>query len=715
MTAEPRRTLATAPAPVRAVWRALIQFDSHKIVPQIAVRNTIGFIAAVVLGTVFSSPSTAVVAGLGALNACYSDGVDPYVFRARRMLLATFLGSAAVVLGAISAHSNLAAISIATLWAFAAGMLVALGTTAADLGVITLVTLVIFAAKPLPPIEALESGGVALCGGLLQTLLSTFLWPLRRYQPERRIIAAIYDELASVAKTPPAAGGAPPMTGQITDAQDALAPLARDHSIEADRHVFLLTQAERIRLSVLNAGRLQRRMARHEGGAPAAAALALILQHASIAIHLIGQRLLYAEAAEPADTAIEQMTADLVALQNLAPLTESSFFAALLRDARQQSVALRSQIRSAAWAASARTRHGFAPHPERMTAEEADSEPWRLRFYGYRARLLANLSFESTVFRHAVRLAVCLALGDTIGRSIALERTYWIPMTIAIVLKPDFTSTFARGLLRVGGTMAGLVLATALFHFVHTGVATDIALMALFTLLLRWAGPANYGLFVIAISSLVVLLIAVTGTAPAAVIAPRALNTALGGALALGAYAVWPTWEKTQTRAALTDMLESYRSYTQAVLGAWAGGSTVGIERVRVKGRRARSNAQASVDRMLGEPGVTQQQAASLNKVLVDSHGFVHAVMAMESHLYRNPRDPSPPWMAEFAASVDNALVTLIEALSKTELPAPRRSRLDVSTPSPGTSGNELLETEADRIRTSLRSLGEEVAKREWT
>jgi uncharacterized membrane protein YccC len=706
------------PVPVRALWRALVRFDSRKIVPQVAIRNTIGFVCAVILGTVFASPSTGVVAGLGALNVCYSDGVDPYRFRARRMLLATLLVGAAVVLGATSAHSDVAAVCTATIWAFAAGMLVALGTTAADLGVVTLVTLVVFAAKPLPLVDALEAGAVAMGGGLLQTLLSTFLWPIRRYQPERRILAGIYGELATVAKAPPPAAKAPPMSRQISDAQDALAPLARDHSAEAERHVFLLVQAERIRLSVLNAGRLQRRIGRHEGGASAAGALGRILTDASAASQLISQRILSGESAGSMDAAMKQLTAGLVEFQTLTPPEDHSFFAALLRDARHQSVALRSQIRSAAWAGSAASGPGLSNNAERTAAatagNEPGNEPWRLRFQGHRARLLANLSLESTVFRHALRVAVCLALGDMIGRSIGLQRTYWIPMTIAIVLKPDFTSTFARGLLRVAGTIAGLVLATLLFRFVHVGVATDIALMAVFTLLLRWAGPANYGIFVVAVSALVVLLIAVTGIAPESVIAARALTTALGGALALLAYAVWPTWEKTLTRAALADMLEAYREYTRAVLGAWQGRSPSEIDRVRLKGRRARSNAQASVDRMSGEPGITARQAASLNSILVHSHSLVHAVMAMESRLYRNPRDANPAWMPPFAASVDQALATLSGVLRNSPASGARRSRLDIETPPPGTKGSELLETEADRVRTSLRSLGEELARRDW-
>src|SRR4051812_39972012 len=98
------------PAPLRTLWRTLIRFEPEKIVPAIAVRNTIGFSLAVILGTILVSPSAGVVAGLGALNACYSDGLDPYILRARRMLIATVLSGVAVVAGALSAHSDAGAV-----------------------------------------------------------------------------------------------------------------------------------------------------------------------------------------------------------------------------------------------------------------------------------------------------------------------------------------------------------------------------------------------------------------------------------------------------------------------------------------------------------------------------------------------------------------------------------------------------------------------------
>jgi len=67
--------------------------------------------------------------------------------------------------GGLTAHNNTLAIVMATLWAFSAGMLVALGSTAADVGVISTVVLLVYSAQPLTPYQALQAAGLALCGG----------------------------------------------------------------------------------------------------------------------------------------------------------------------------------------------------------------------------------------------------------------------------------------------------------------------------------------------------------------------------------------------------------------------------------------------------------------------------------------------------------------------------------------------------------------------
>jgi uncharacterized membrane protein YccC len=686
--------------PLTAFWRTLTRYDAAKIVPEIAVRNTIGFVAAIVLGTVIGNPSAGVVAATGALNVAFSDSRDPYSIRVRRMLLSTLLIGIAVTFGSLSGHSNVMAVVAATLWAFAAGMLVALGVTAGDLGVITLVTLVVFAARPLSPLQALLAGLLATGGGLLQTLLAVALWPIRRYEPERRIVAALYTALSEVARAPTPPSNAPPDTTQFTDAQDALTFLSRDHSIEAERLVFLLNQAERIRLSLLNLGRLYRRLGRDRHGAPAAESLRQVLHAATASLDSIGRNTLEGKASSD----FKPYTDAANRFCNACHSSHSTFFAALVRDARQQLDALGGQLRASTEVATS------------AVARNEDMEPWRLRFSGRLAKLQANLSLHSTVFRHALRLAVCLGAGDAMGRALVVQRTYWIPMTIAIVLKPDFTATVSRGVLRLAGTFAGLILATVLFHFVQAGVALSIALLSIFIFLLRWIGAANYGIFVTALSAMVVLLIALTGVAPNEVIAARAINTGIGGVLAIVAYAVWPTWERTQVGPALADMIESYRKYFRAVIDAYTGGS-LSIDSTRVDARRARSNAEASVDRMSAEPRIRQEQVNTLNAILVNSHSFVHAVMALESGLYQTQKAPAREATLRFSEMADVTLLAVAKALRDStplpnDLPDLREAHNRIlESHDPVTGRYTLVNVETDRITTSLNTLGEQVRK----
>src|SRR5438552_6178940 len=235
----------------RAFLRMLTRFDSSKLSPYTALRNSIGVVLPLVVGFALDMPRGGVVVASGALNVAYSDGSDSYAQRAKRMLSSSVLCAFAVLFGALSGNHNVAAVIIATLWAFATGMLVAAGTTAADLGVISLVTMLIYAAQPLTAQQALISSALALGGGILQTALSVALWPVRRYEPERRALASFFLALARSAQQPLSATSAPPATIHRSHAQEPISGLDRETSIEAVRYRALLSQAERVRLSLV--------------------------------------------------------------------------------------------------------------------------------------------------------------------------------------------------------------------------------------------------------------------------------------------------------------------------------------------------------------------------------------------------------------------------------------------------------------------------------
>lgn len=701
-----------------ALWRTIIRFDAGKIAPWPALRNSVGMVLPLIAGVFVGNIGAGLIVGTGALNVSFSDADDSYRERGRRMLASSAMVAIAVFAGAVSARNVAPAVALATAWAFAAGMLVSIGTNAANIGVISLVTLVVFSAQPMAPERAAYAGLLAFGGGLLQMFLALALWPVRRYAPERRVLGNLYSELSRAAESTIRRSEAPPASTEITEAQTALTGLAFDHGVTADRYRSLLTQAERIRLNVLILARIRRRIEREADGERNAEILDRFLSVCSTLLGLIGNSL---ETTSPQTGA--QAVSDPDKLQELEKIgehwrqiaTSSASVAAMIPNAGFQMDALAGQLRSAADLASHATPAGSDAFEKRELRQ-----PWTLRLSGGIATLRANLTLRSAACRHAVRLAACLAVGDTLGRCLDWRRSYWLPMTIAIVLKPDFTSTFSRGLLRLAGTFGGLAIATALFHALPLSTATQIALIGASFYVARCFGPANYGIFVTAVSALVVLLVALSGVAPKQVIAARALNTAAGGALALLAYWLWPTWERTQIQETLAFSLDAYRDYFRAVCQGYldpSGSFERARDRTRQAGRLARSNLEAAVDRLAAEPGFSADASEELDSILASSHRVAHAVMALEADL--STREPVAARAAfrKFANDVERTLYFLGAELRGSkilpgDLPDLREShrQLIKSGDSPAAS-YALVNVETDRLTNSLNTLREQTLR----
>jgi uncharacterized membrane protein YccC len=260
--------------------------------------------------------------------------------------------------------------------------------------------------------------------------------------------------------------------------------------------------------------------------------------------------------------------------------------------------------------------------------------------------------------------------------------------------------------------------ATTLFHFLPSTLALLIVLIFAFTFFLRWVGPANYGIFAIAISALIVLLISITGVSPKQVIWARGLNTAAGGAISLLAYWFWPTWERTGISERIAQMLDGYRVYFHAVTQSFLNpGSVPGheLDRTRLAARMARSNLEAAIDRLSAEPGTTAEQMNQLNAILASSHRFVHAAMALEAGRLHTRAAPARQEFRVFAGDVEKSLEMLASALRgqrvpEKELPDLREDHTKLlQSGYPQTERYTLSNVEADRMTNSLNTLREQV------
>jgi uncharacterized membrane protein YccC len=293
-------------------------------------------------------------------------------------------------------------------------------------------------------------------------------------------------------------------------------------------------------------------------------------------------------------------------------------------------------------------------------------------------------------------------------------------MTIAVVLKPDFASTFSRGVLRLAGTFAGLGLATVFFHIFPAGPLLECLLTFIFTFVLRYVGPANYGVFSVAISGLIVFELSAIGTPPGQVVATRALATAVGGVLALVAYALWPTWERRKVADVFADMLDACRAYFHAVIqGFTSKDPAIGhvIDRARREFRRTRTEAAASADRVIAEPGTSPERANSLKSALAHSLALFSAILGLEAGLDHAATHTLPEVFQRFAHDVEFTLYYLAAALRSSQLdpdalPNLRDDHARMLESRDQFSANDqfvLLET--DRLTTALNALREHIER----
>jgi uncharacterized membrane protein YccC len=324
--------------------------------------------------------------------------------------------------------------------------------------------------------------------------------------------------------------------------------------------------------------------------------------------------------------------------------------------------------------------------------------PWRLRVESTVATLRANLTLRSSAMRHAVRLTAAVVGGEVLAHFTGGARSYWLPMTAAIVLKPDFTATFSRGVLRIAGTLAGLALATLLFYAATPTAAFELGLVVLIVFVFRSFGPAHYGILTASLTAYIVVIFALAGQPPSEVVRDRALHTVLGGALALLVYTLFPTWERTHIRNVLANMLEAYRVYFRAVHER-----SPDLEHVRLEGRLARSNAEAAMDRLLMEPQTDPAVAALLSGAMASSHRVVFAMMAIEAGLTQ-----STPMFLNFAYKVEITLHSLAAGLRGAPLPAEALPDLRTAQSELAASGDSIA-GEADRLSNSLNTLSEQV------
>jgi len=628
----------------------MLRLKPREVPYSVALRNTLGFLLPLVVGALSGHIEAGAGVAAGTLNVMFSDRPGPYRLRLQRMLSAALMAGMSAFVGfSLGGHDILIVIATA-LCGFAGAMLVALGPEAARVGLTSMILLIVCGAEARAPHAALLASALIFTGGLLQTLLAIAAWPLQRYRPERYALAAVYAELAINTRQRHESHQAPPLTEAINNLQVLLHGARRARGLAMDAFRVLAGVAERLRIELLALADLREQFTiaanQHRIGQLLARsgdvldAIADALRNGAAPLH-----------AENLIASYEIVLAEMIAARDSGKDVRN---APLTHIACARAVGLGGQLRAAVRNAS------YAGSRGELQAQEIELRlPQALRPGNPLATLRANLSLSSIACRHAIRCAVCLALAVTVERLSGLAHGYWIPMTLAIVLKPDFGGTFIFALLRVIGTLVGLVLATAIVHFALGGIWERIVLLGFLCFAFRELAAMHYGIAIAMLTGLIVVLLSLLGEAAGDTMLARGIGTIGGSTLALLAYALWPTWERSRVRPALATLVEAYRSYFSTLFDADERARTD----ARSAARAARTNVQASLERLRAEPRADVELSRLAEGIVANTNRFARAAMSLEAELQSTSILPQRESTLAFSARIGATLGDVATAL----------------------------------------------------
>ncbi|MBB3663184.1 MULTISPECIES: FUSC family protein [Prauserella salsuginis group] len=547
-----------------------------------AARAAVTFAVPIAVGYLLGAPATGALVSAGVLPVVTGDVAGPYRYRAKRLggtVLAAIAGfGIGLVSGADPWLSHPTVVAVA-----AVSALISAGGNNASFAALQLF---VFVTLGTGQAEAGADVGVALLcivtGGVWGLLVALSGWPVRGTSPERTAVAQVYIELAAMHSAPDDATSLT-ARAQLTTAMNT----AYDRLLTARSWLSGRDATYRRLLNLLSAT------------TPAV--------EASVAMVNAGQRAPKEIIAHFTDLA----TAVLADMPLPEPPDPESATGGRGEPADSPAAALYHALTRIS---TDRDRRRRAP------------SPWHTKL----GEWLDSLTSGPLTWVATARLTLCVALAELARLIVPLDNSYWITLTVGLVLKPDFGSVFGRAVLRGVGTVVGVGIGAAIL-----GLGADSHGVVLVLLVaIMGAGVAigkvrNYGILSAFVTPLIILQMDLTIGGDWGVVIARLADTVLGCAIVLVfGYLLWPGSLRPRVGGRLAEVADTVARYVAVSLGP-SDEDRAEQSRCRRRAYRGLSDLRTAFQQLVVEPSPAGRQAAAWWPAIVALEQVTDAVTAV--------------------------------------------------------------------------------------
>ncbi|RSE94352.1 FUSC family protein [Achromobacter aegrifaciens] len=266
--------------------------------------------------------------------------------------------------------------------------------------------------------------------------------------------------------------------------------------------------------------------------------------------------------------------------------------------------------------------------------------PWRVLARTYRP--------GPTTLRYLVRLGLCLIAAEAVALAASLPRSYWVPLIVVVVFKPNFGSVFARALQSCAGSVVGVAISATVLALDRNGIVSLLTVAGLASLL-PWSVRRNYGLFSAILLPILMLLIGALQPGSWPIALARLIDVAVAaGIVLLVGYLPWIRIERGNLDNAVAAAMDTLAAYLNTVFQA----DPTSRHDLRASAYARLSDLRIALQRGLSEPRLVSRRALAWWPVEVALERVANAISDTAWSLPADQAAPSATELAQLAASL---------------------------------------------------------------
>ena len=240
---------------------------------------------------------------------------------------------------------------------------------------------------------------------------------------------------------------------------------------------------------------------------------------------------------------------------------------------------------------------------------------------------IQNFSLKSNHFRHAVRITVAMLLGYIISKLpfLHIHKTFWILITILAIMRPAYSITKKRNLLRLYGTFSGAIVGLLIIHFISNPILQfTIFLISLVLTFSFLKDKYAWAVFFMTIYIFLMFNFMKPGDFTE-LLRERLFDTIIAGIIAFAvSYLVLPVWEHQKNRDLRLKYILANKKYLDAIIDLLKQ-ETIETQQYKMNRKDAvvtLANLSDNFQKMLSDPKDRQKNLENIHQFVTTSHLF---------------------------------------------------------------------------------------------